>query len=173
MKPPSITDADSLDALYKGYHGWLLVWLKRRLECPHNAADMAQETFIRLITAGAYATPREPRAFLATVARRLMVDRNRRQKLERAYREELARHVEHLEHAPSPEQILAAVQALEHIARALDRMLPRARQAFILRHLEGLSHAQIAAQLQVSTKTVQNYLVQALLHCHAAAEDTP
>lgn len=170
MKPSPPCDTDNLDALYKGYHGWLLVWLRRRLGCPHNAADMAQETFIRLLTAGAYVSPREPRAFLATVARRLMVDRGRRQRLEQAYREELARHVEHLEQAPSPEQILAAVQALEHIARALDSMLPRARQAFVLRHLEGLSHAQIAERLNVSTKTVQNYLVQALLHCHAATE---
>ena len=170
MKQPS-TNAESLDSLYKGYHGWLLVWLRRRLDCPHNAADMAQETFIRLLTAGAYVTPHQPRAFLATVARRLMIDRGRRQKLEQAYREELARHIESLEQVPSPEQVLTAVQALEHIARALDRMLPRARQAFVLRHLEGLSHAQIAEQLNVSTKTVQNYLVQALLHCHAATED--
>ncbi|MNG87432.1 putative RNA polymerase sigma factor FecI [compost metagenome] len=127
--------ADSLDTLYKGYHGWLLGWLRRRLDCPHNAADLAQDTFVRLLSAGAYVAPREPRAFLATVARRLLVDRSRRQKLEQAYREELA-----------------------------------ARQVFILRHLEGLSHAQIAERFQVSSKTVQNDLVQALLQCHAASE---
>ncbi|MBV6288621.1 sigma-70 family RNA polymerase sigma factor [Pseudomonas aegrilactucae] len=162
--------ADSLASLYKGYHGWLLVWLRRRLDCPHNAADMAQDTFIRLLGAGSYVAPREPRAFLATVARRLLIDRGRRQKLEQAYREALARHVEYLDQVPSPEQMLAAVQALEHIARALDLMSARAREVFILRHLEGLSHAQIAERLNVSTKTVQNHLVQALLHCHAATE---
>ncbi|OLS64662.1 sigma-70 family RNA polymerase sigma factor [Pseudomonas putida] len=160
--------ADSLDALYKGYHGWLLVWLRRRLDCPHNAADMAQDTFIRLLSTGSYVAPNEPRAFLATVARRLLMDRGRRQKLEQAYREELARHAEHLEQAPSAEQVMAAVQALEHIARALAVMAPRMRQVFVLRHLDGLSHAEIAAQLNVSTKTVQNDLVQALLQCHAA-----
>ncbi|MCP3751922.1 sigma-70 family RNA polymerase sigma factor [Pseudomonas sp. SBB6] len=168
MKVPP--PADSLDTLYKGYHGWLLGWLRRRLDCPHNAADLAQDTFVRLLNAGAYVAPREPRAFLATVARRLLVDRGRRQKLEQAYREELARHVEHLEQAPSPEQLLAAVKALEQIARALEQMSARARQVFILRHLEGLSHAQIAERFQVSSKTVQNDLVQALLQCHAASE---
>lgn len=160
--------ADSLDALYKGYHGWLLGWLRRRLECPHNAADMAQDTFIRLLSAGSYVAPNEPRAFLATVARRLLMDRGRRQKLEQAYRQELARHAECLEQAPSAEQVMAAVQALEHIARALEAMAPRMRQVFVLRHLDGLSHAEIAQQLGVSTKTVQNDLVQALLRCHAA-----
>ena len=71
MKVPP--PADSLDTLYKGYHGWLLGWLRRRLDCPHNAADLAQDTFVRLLNAGAYVAPREPRAFLATVARRLLV----------------------------------------------------------------------------------------------------
>lgn len=172
MKASPSADTESLDALYKGHHGWLLGWLRRRLDCPHNAADMAHETFIRLLGAGAYVAPREPRAFLATVARRLLIDRSRRYKLERAYLEELSRHVEHLEQAPSPEALLAAVQALEHIARALERMTARARQAFILRYLEGMSHGQIAEQLQVSTKTVQKYLVQALLQCHAATESS-
>jgi RNA polymerase sigma-70 factor (ECF subfamily) len=166
--PPS--KADSLDALYKGYHSWLLSWLRRRLDCPQNAADMAQDTFVRLLTVGAYTVPREPRAFLATIARRLLVDRSRRQKLEQAYREELERHAEYMEQAPSPEQVLAAVQALEQIARGLSRMSARAQQAFILRHLEGYSHVQIAEQLRVSIKSVQKYLVQALLHCHAAAD---
>ncbi|MDR0281140.1 MAG: sigma-70 family RNA polymerase sigma factor [Paucimonas sp.] len=160
--------ADSLDALYKGYHGWLLGWLRRRLDCPHNAADMAQDTFIRLLSAGAYVAPNEPRAFLATVARRLLMDRGRRQRLERAYRDELARHVEHMEQAPSAEQVTAAVQALEHIARALEAMTPRMRQVFVMRHLDGLGHAEIAAHFNVSTKTIQNDLVQALLQCHAA-----
>jgi len=160
--------ADSLDALYKGYHGWLLNWLRRRLDCPHNAADMAQDTFTRLLSAGAYVAPNEPRAFLATVARRLLLDRGRRQRLERAYREELARHVEHMEQAPSAEQVMAAVQALEHIARALAGMTSRMRQVFVMRHLDGLSHGEIAAHFKVSTKTIQNDLVQALLQCHAA-----
>jgi len=170
MKVSSPASADSLDGLYKGHHSWLLGWLRRRLDCPHNAADMAQETFIRLLTAGAYTAPREPRAFLATIARRLLIDRGRRQTLERAYREELARHAEYLEQVPSAEQVMAAVQALEHIACALDAMSPRAQQAFVLRHLDGLSHAEIAERMQVSTKSVQSYLVQALLQCHAAVD---
>lgn len=170
MKADTHAPSDSLDALYKGYHGWLLVWLRRRLECPQHAADMAQDTFVRVLAAGSYVAPKEPRAFLATVARRLLIDRGRRRKLEQAYREALALHAEQMEQAPSPEQILAAVQALEQIDRALARMPARVRQAFVLRHLDGLSHAEIAERLGVSTKSVQTWLVQALLHCHAAAE---
>lgn len=126
---------------------------------------------MRLLIAGNYVAPREPRAFLATIARRLLVDRSRRQKLEAAYREALAACVEYMEQAPSPEQILFAVQALEQLAKALENMRPRVREAFMLRHLEGWSHQQIAEHFKVSTKSVQNYLVEGLLACHAISED--
>lgn len=170
MTARNTVSADTLDSLYAGYHGWLLVWLRRRLDCPHNAADMAQDTFMRLLTAGSYVAPHEPRAFLATIARRLLVDRSRRHKLEAAYREALALCVDQMEQAPSPEQILFAVQALEQLARALEGMRPRVREAFVLRHLEGWSHQEIATHLKVSTKSVQTYLVDALLACHAITE---
>jgi DNA-directed RNA polymerase specialized sigma24 family protein len=48
MNASTPSPADSLDTLYKGHHSGLLGWLRRRLDCPHNAADMAQETFLRL-----------------------------------------------------------------------------------------------------------------------------
>ena len=163
--------SDTIDALYQGYHGWLLGWLRQRLRCPHNAADMAQDTFIRVLSASSYVAPREPRAFLATVARRLLIDNGRRQRLEQAYREELERCASYLEQAPSPEQILQAIQVLEGIDRALARMTSRQRETFILRHLDGLSQDEIAGRTGVSIRTVQKDLVEALLICDLVAED--
>lgn len=169
MKPTPPAPADTLEALYQGHHGWLLGWLRRRLHCPHNAADLAQDTFIRVLCAGPYVAPREPRAFLATVARRLLIDNGRRKRLEQAYRDELEQWALELEQAPSPEQILLAVQVLEGIDRALSRMAPRVREAFILRHLDGLSQNEIAVRLGVSLRTVQVDLVLALEACDDAA----
>ncbi|MDT4822048.1 putative RNA polymerase sigma factor FecI [compost metagenome] len=164
---------ESIDALYQGHHQWLLGWLRRRLQCPHHAADIAQDTFIRLLTAGAYVAPCEPRAFLATVARRLLIDNGRRQRLEQAYREELELCAAHMEQAPSPEQILQAIQALESLDRALSRMKPRMRETFVLRHLEGLAQDEIARRLGVSVRTVQTDLVEALLICDSAMTEAP
>lgn len=170
MKPAQPAEAATLEALYRGYHGWLLSWLRRRVDCSHHAADVAHDTFIRLLSAGPYVAPREPQAYLATVARRLLMDRNRRRRLERAYQDELERCAQYLEQAPSPEQILQAVQVLEAIDRALARMKPRIRETFILRHLDGLDQAQIAKRLGVSLRTVQQDLVEALLACDACAQ---
>ncbi|WP_277422996.1 sigma factor, partial [Pseudomonas viridiflava] len=38
-----------LTALYHDHHRWLNGWLRQRTDCPHNAADLAQDTFVRVL----------------------------------------------------------------------------------------------------------------------------
>lgn len=170
---PDAPDRQAIGALYSDHHGWLFGWLRKRLGCPQNAADVAHDTFARILASRAQLNLREPRAFLATTARRLLIDRARRSKIEQAYLEALYQAAENLEGFPSPEQIMQAVQALEQIALALRGLSDKAQQAFLLRHLDGLGHAEIATRLGVSTKMVQKYLVQALLHCHRRLDGVP
>lgn len=46
MTPQSL----SVETLYSEHHGWLQNWLSRRLGCPSLAADLAQDTFVRLLS---------------------------------------------------------------------------------------------------------------------------
>ncbi|MFV0454641.1 MAG: sigma-70 family RNA polymerase sigma factor [Pseudomonas sp.] len=159
--------------MYGDHHGWLFGWLRKRLGCPHNAADVAQDTFMRILASREQLGLREPKAFIATVARRLLIDRARRSRIEQAYLEALYQASLEIEGFPSPEQVLQAVEALAQIAAALQGLREKPRQAFLLRHLDGLPHAEIAERLGVSVKMVQKYLVQALLHCHRHLGDAP
>jgi DNA-directed RNA polymerase specialized sigma24 family protein len=96
-----------LRALYRDHHGWLFGWLRKKLGCAHNAADLAQDTFLRIIASrDALLGVREPRAYLTTTAKRLLVDRARRRAIEQAYLDELAHLAESLPGHPSPEDIL-------------------------------------------------------------------
>jgi RNA polymerase sigma factor (sigma-70 family) len=161
----------SLAQLYNDHHGWLFGWLRKRLGCSHNAADVAHDTFVRIIASRDSLGLREPKAFLATVARRLLIDRARRQRIEQAYIDELMYLSVELDGFPSAEQVACAIEALEQIARALYGLPAGPRGALLLRHLEGYSHQQIAEHFQVSTKTVQGWLIKALVHCHATFAD--
>jgi len=135
-----------------------------------DAADLAQDTFVRLLAAPD-ATPEkqrgwqldEPRAYLALVAKRLLVNLHRRRALEQAYLETLARLPESL--APSPEQRALLLEALQQIDAALDGLPAPVRTAFLLAQLEGLGHAAIAARLGRSERTVKRYMVQAMACC--------
>lgn len=166
--PHPLRDPASIGLLYTDHHGWLFGWLRRRLGCPHNAADVAHDTFARILATRDNLGVREPKAFLATVARRLLIDRARRWRIEQAYLDQLMLMSEDLEGFPSSEQVAMAVEALEQLARALAGLAAGPRSALLLRQLDGLTHQQIADQLEVSTKTVQTWLIKAMVHCHAA-----
>lgn len=83
--------------LYCEHHGWLHRWLDRKLGNASDAADLAHDTFIRLLTRQNPASlGAEPRALLTHIAKGLVIDRWRRQDVERAYLETIA-------HLPEPE----------------------------------------------------------------------
>jgi RNA polymerase sigma factor (sigma-70 family) len=157
-----------IHTLYSDHHGWLLAWLRKKLGCAQNAADVAQDTFLRIITSrDALLEMREPRAYLTTTAQRLLLDRARRQRIEHAYLAELSQLAQTMPVTCSPEQVLTALQALEQISAALDNVAPKAREAFLMHYLEEVPQAEIARRLDVSERMVRKYLVQALLHCRA------
>ena len=108
----------------------------------------------------------EPRAYLVTTAKRLLIDQSRRQRIEQAYLAELAQAAEIMDGFPSAESIASAIQILDKISQALAGLAEKPRQAFLLHYLDGLTHAAVAAELGVSDRMVRKYLVQALVHCH-------
>lgn len=151
---------------YAEHHGWLRTWLRRRLGCSHSAADLAQDTFVRvLLRPQVLSTLREPRAYLSTLAKGVVSEHWRRQALERAYLDALAAMPQPL--ALSPEERLELLQTLDQIDAMLDGLAPKAREAFVLSQLEGLTYTAIAERLQTSERTVKRYMQQGFERCLA------
>ena len=155
---------DSVHTLYSNHHGWLHSWLRSKLGNAADAADLAQDTFVRLLQRRESLELSAPRAFLRTVARGLVIDHWRREELHRAYLEALA----HLPEAqtPSPETRELLLELLERIARMLDGLKPKVRRAFLLAQCEGLSHKQIAEHMGISLRSVERHVADALYHCY-------
>ncbi|MDH0303154.1 MULTISPECIES: sigma-70 family RNA polymerase sigma factor [unclassified Pseudomonas] len=153
-----------VDLLYQAHHRWLRGWLGARVGCQEHAADLAQDTFVRLLKARQVSPLKEPRAYLSSIARGLMIDQFRRRALEKAYLESLASLPE--QEAPSEEQRLIILDTLERLDLALHRLKPRARQAFLMAQLDGLTLPQIALRLDVSRATVERDLARALGVCY-------
>lgn len=154
--------------LYRDHHGWLQGWLRRKLGNSFDAADIAQDTFMRLLArqnVKEMAAVREPRAFLSTIAHGLVVQHWRRRELEQAWLETLAQLPE--QSAPCPESRLQFLEALIAIDQMLDQLKPKVRTAFLLAQLDGLTCPQIAERIGVSLATVERYLAVALRHCYA------
>jgi RNA polymerase sigma factor (sigma-70 family) len=158
--PPHFTLGD----LYQAHHGWLVSMLRRKLSCSYQADDLAQDTFTRILSARSnVAEIKEPRAFLTTIAKRLLANYYQRQSLELAYMQALD--VMPAPETISPEQRLLILQTLHEIDEMLDGLSEKARRAFLLSQLEGLTYDQIAQQLDISTRTVKRYMAQAFEQC--------
>lgn len=155
--------ADAFSHLYSSHHGWLYSWLWRKLGSREDAAELAQDTFVRLLSAKPSDELAEPRAYLTTVAHGLVVNHWRKLALERAYLSALEARPEML--APSPEERALVIETLCQIDAMLERLAPKARQAFLLAQLDGLTYAQIAEQLGVSDRMIKKYMAQAMLQC--------
>ncbi|ENO90662.1 sigma-70 family RNA polymerase sigma factor [Thauera linaloolentis] len=171
-KPPAATYF-ALEALYLQHEPWLRARLRRRLSNAADAEDLAADTFMQIMHRHDLHTLREPRAFLTTVAKRLLFQLWQRRDLEQTYLDHLARQPE--TEAPSPEELLMALQSLHGIAQALDGLSENARRAFLYSQIDGLGYAEIAQRLGVSTASVRHYMAQGFRQCALmlASQATP
>lgn len=158
----SAAACQDVETLYRDHHAWLHAWLVRKLGNPFEASDLTQDTFVNLITSRQAERLKEPRAYLTTLAKRLLYNRWRRRDLEQAWLEALATLPE--DASPSPEDYALVREAVEAVDRWLAGLAPKVRQAFLLRRLDGLKHSEIAQEMGVSQASVERYLKQALLH---------
>ena len=159
----SLSAADPVHSMYVDHHAWLHGWLLRKLgNNSHQAADLAQDTFVRVIAGQQTESIREPRAYLTTLAQRVLYNFWRRRELEHAWLDALATMPEEL--APSPEDYALVREAIESIDLVLEGMSAKVRQVFLLRRLDGLKYTEIAVEMKVSVATVERYMKQALVH---------
>lgn len=154
----------SMHELYSEHHGWLQGYLRKRLGCNFRAADLVQDTYVRILAKTDISSIQEPRAFLTTVAQRVLSNFYRREALEKAYAEVLSDQFE--EETPTVEEQAIVLEALLMIDDLLDGLAIPIRQAFLLSQLDGLSHAKIAKELDINIKTVKRYIVKAGMHCY-------
>ena len=105
--------------LYVNHHAWLLGWLRKRMRHGDHAADLAHDIFVQILGKPEQLQElRQPRAWLSTVARGVLVDRVRRQRIERAYLQAIV-------HLPEAEvlsgQPIATVDDMRRAAAAMLR----------------------------------------------------
>ncbi|OEY97575.1 sigma-70 family RNA polymerase sigma factor [Acinetobacter qingfengensis] len=151
--------------IYAENYNWLSQWLYRHLKSNIHLEDIVQDTFLKLFISNQAHLIREPRAYLATTARCIVVDQARHAIVEKKYLE----HLQYLQQEnvqSSPEQTIMIVELLQRITLAVSDLAERPRLCLLLYYLDGMSQEKIAQHLKVSRRTVQLDLVKAMVHCH-------
>ncbi|EJN07618.1 sigma-70 family RNA polymerase sigma factor [Herbaspirillum sp. YR522] len=163
----TIAAQETIQLLYCDHHGWLHGWLRKQLGNSFDAADLAHDTFLRVMTSQRLMSlGDEPRAFLTDVAKKVVIDHWRRREIERAYLETIA----HLPQSqvPSEEARLLIQEAIAVCDAMLFKLGARTRKIFLMAQLEGLTYQQIAEVMSVSLITVKRHMRDAFVACMQA-----
>ena len=162
----SSTRPHTAEMIYRHHHGWLRGWLRSRLGCSETAADLAQDTFVRLMASSnptQFTTVAQARSYLSTTAKNLCINRWRRQEIERAWLETLAACPQ--EHYPSAERQAIVIQALEEISAMLLTLRPKTAHAFLLAQVCQMTDKDVAKELGISDRMVRKHVAKAMFAC--------
>ncbi|NWD27036.1 RNA polymerase sigma factor [Pseudomonas yamanorum] len=159
-------DPLSADA-FRGFYADILHFLRKRTDNASDAADMTQDVFTQWLDYRDQAKVEQPRAFLFQMARNLLRDHWRKQKVRHTVHQQQAELDASLVSDPRDDPMAAAhrLQRLEQLKEVLAELSPRRREALMLHRFEGLSQAQIAERMGVSVSMVEKHIAFALLHC--------
>ena len=141
-----------------------LIWsIARRLSrTPADAEDATQEIFLDIWRSAARfdASQGSDKIFIATIARRRLIDRLRKTTAEPPMDPvEVLDTVEWSASSTASETCMEAEQA----TRALQELRPEQRQVLELGLLHGLSQSEIAARLQMPLGTVKSFMRRGLI----------
>jgi RNA polymerase sigma factor (sigma-70 family) len=168
--PALIGRADPMECvgqMFREIDGALRRFLRRRLRCPDDADDLAQEVYLRMSRHPDLRQVDCLKAFAYQTALNLVRDRSRRA-YTRSRRHtvsidsiELAGGVDPLDHALYDER-------LQQIEGALAVMSPPCREALLMHRFDDVTYAEVARSLGVSVSMIEKYISAALVELRHA-----
>jgi RNA polymerase sigma-70 factor (ECF subfamily) len=133
-----------------------------------DAADIVQETFLRVMSRDISETIVDPGAYVRRTAVNLAMDVSRRRRLET----KLFVPEEAAPDAPSQEataeQSLDADRRAGLLSEAIDTLPPKCREVFVMRMHQELPQDEIARRLGISRNMVDRHLRIAIQRCRKA-----
>ena len=137
-----------------------------------NAEDYLQEAFIRLSAYRRTHKVNNPAGLLVTMAVRIAIDDNRRQ---RRHGELDSVPVSDLlglaTDEPPTTDVLIARERLSYVRDGLKRLNPRTREVFLMHRIGGMKYREIAAHLGITVSAVEKHIAKAALFVADLTDD--
>jgi RNA polymerase sigma factor (sigma-70 family) len=164
--PLTHEDQALFDRAYREHYPTLVSFVRRRVADDTEAADIAQEAYLRVLRYRDSQDLAALKSLLFQIAVNLITDRARLAHVRRR-----ADHVPLVDELPvfasDPSQYrqIAGEQDLNRLLVVVERLPRKCRDVFVLRRFEGLSHQEIAQRLGIGTKAVERYVAMAASIC--------
>lgn len=141
----------------------LVTYLRQNWPNRSDISDLRQEVYARVFEAARERIPDNPKRFLLTAARNLLIDRVRREQIVpmENYADFDALGISTDE--PAPDRLLIQRENIRQLEAALLELPPRTREAITLAYFEGLSASEIAKRMGVSQPVASKFIAKGTL----------
>ena len=155
-----------VERLFAEQRGALQAFFRRRARCRLDAADLAQEVYLRMLRVADTDAIRDLEAYLFGVASHVAKEHAAVEwRRGRTVDVEDASIQEQIAELPSFDGQIDTEQRVTRLREVLRQLPPKCQAAVVLQYRYGLSYAEIAERLEISAHMVKKYVGQALGHC--------
>jgi RNA polymerase sigma-70 factor (ECF subfamily) len=171
--PVAQNHTKSVAEIAREHNRALHAFLMARVGDEHEAREVAQEAYVRMLQIDRPGAISYLRAYLFRIAANIAIDRARersnRARLLHAQFATFADAVDEL----SPDRHVLSGEDLRTLQGALDELSEKPRRAFMLCHVKGFSDEYIGRELGISARMVRRYLAEASLYCRRGTKTDP
>jgi RNA polymerase sigma factor (sigma-70 family) len=160
---PADSEHLSVEQAFRRHHAGLIRFLQGRLRNDEDAADVAQETYARLLQSYRdVIDSATARTLMFRIAVNAANDLVRRRRTHHAAEHDPIEDDLLLADAPSQERELSGEQDLNLLYEAIASLPPKCQQVFLLNRLDCMTYPQIARHCGISVKMVEKHIGKAL-----------
>ncbi|GAA4270926.1 sigma-70 family RNA polymerase sigma factor [Aquimarina gracilis] len=163
----NVCNEETFSMIYNKYSRDLYNYLYYKYGESLGPNDKMQDAFIKLLNNCKKVTPSKAKGFLFSVAKNMMLNEIKHQKVVLRYKEIKPKDYT----VESPEFVLEQKQFLQRYQKALSKLSEDQRVSFLLNKVEGKKHAEIAEMLGITRKAVENRIYTAYKKLKEEIED--
>jgi RNA polymerase sigma factor (sigma-70 family) len=167
--------AEVVSHLFREHNRMLVGYLTARLRSVHEAKEVAQEAYVRLLQLQNPGAPSLLRAYLFKTATHLAIDRLRHRAVQQSAEggELFDGLMGSARDNDDPAQQLEARERTERLLGFLQELPDKCRAVFELHRLEGLTQREAGVRLGLSERMVRRYITYAMLYCRLRLDGVP
>lgn len=149
-------------AFSRQQYGGLLSFLRRRVASEEDAKDATQESLMRLMRYRDTEPEAAWKPLLYRIAINVVGEQYRRRNARQCAHHVAIDDLELVSDEPTQEDLVADAQQEVLLRQAILSLPPRWRQVYLLSRMQGMTYAQIARHCNISVKTVEKHMTNAL-----------
>lgn len=140
----------------------LMQYLHHNWRNKADIEDLLQDVYVRVYESALQEIPLQPKAFVFTTARNLLINRARKAQIVSI---EAVADLEALGvalDAPGADRTMIARDELRRLQAAIEKLPPRCREVVVLRRIENMPRKEIAHRMNITEDTVAEYLANGM-----------